>query len=130
MQKVTGIGGVVLKAKDAKVLSAWYQEYLGIAFGDSTAATFKWINLNNPDHAGITVFSFFKESTKYFQPGDKPFMINFRVEDLLALLEELNTKGVLIVGEVEEYEYGKFGWIMDPEGNKIELWEPLDEKLS
>ena len=129
MQKVTGIGGVFLKAKDAKVLPAWYQEHLGVVFGDSTAATFKWINLNNPDHAGVTVFSFFKNESSYFEPSASPFMINFRIKNLEALLEKLSEERVKIAGESVEEEYGKFGWILDPEGNKIELWESYDDRL-
>ncbi len=128
MEKVTGIGGVFIKAKDVTFLAAWYQKHLGIEFGDNSYVDFKWLNkdLNTPGH---TVFSFFKEDTSYFSPSEKPFMINFRVKDLYVLLAELKKEGVEIVGEIEEYEYGNFGWIMDPEGNKIELWQPIDEKL-
>lgn len=127
MERVTGIGGVFLKAKDVKALAAWYQEHLGIEFGDNSYMTFKC-----PAEPAIpcqTVFSFFKEDTEYFKPAEKSFMINFRVRNLDELLEDLQKEGVEIVGEKEEYEYGKFGWIMDPEGNKIELWEPVDGKL-
>lgn len=136
MERVTGIGGVFLKAKDAKALAAWYQNHLGIEFGDNSYMTFKWVP--QPDVAGAnkdqdapgqTVFSFFKEDTEYFKPAEKPYMINFRVRNLDELLEDLQKEGVEIVGEKEEYEYGKFGWIMDPEGNKIELWEPVDGKF-
>lgn len=128
MEKVTGIGGIFLKAKDVKSLTGWYQKHLGIDFGNNSYADFKWLNkdVHNPGH---TVFSFFKEDTTYFNPSEKPFMINFRVDDLDGLLEELKKEGVEIVGEKEEYEYGKFGWIADPEGNKIELWQPIDGKL-
>lgn len=124
MEKVTGIGGVFLKAKDVKTLAAWYQEHLGIEFGDNSYVDFKWIS-KDPEAPGNTVFSFFKEETTYFSPADKPYMINFRVSDLDGLLEQLQKDGVEIVGEKQEYEYGKFGWIMDPEGNKIELWQPI-----
>lgn len=129
MNKVTGIGGVFLKAKNPKVLAAWYQQYLGVEFGENVYMTFKWVNENDPGQPGNTVFSFFKEDTKYFDPGQKPFMINFRVKDLLSLLESLQKEGVRVIGKVEEFEYGKFGWIMDPEDNKIELWEPVDSKF-
>ena len=128
MERVTGIGGVFIKVKDVKTLAAWYQKHLGIEFGDSSYIGFKWIN-KDPAIPGSTVFSFFKEDTDYFKPAEKSYMINFRVADLDGLLEELQKEGVEIVGEKEEYEYGKFGWIMDPEGNKIELWQPTDEKL-
>ena len=90
---------------------------------------FKWVNKNNPAVTGHIVFSFFKDDSTYFNPSEKPFMINFRVHNLEQLLEELKKEGIQITGDVEVFEYGKFGWIMDPEGNKIELWEPIDEKL-
>ena len=128
MEKVTGIGGVFIKAKDVKSLTAWYQKHLGIEFGDNNYVTFKWLN-KDPEAPGNTVFSFFKEDTDYFSPAEKPFMINFRVSDLDALLEQLQKDGVEIAGEKQDYGYGKFGWIMDPEGNKIELWQPIDDKL-
>jgi predicted enzyme related to lactoylglutathione lyase len=126
MGKVTGIGGVFIKAKDAKALAAWYEKHLGIAFGENSYISFQWINENNPAVPGSTVFSFFKEDSKYFDPSSSPFMINFRVKDLGLLMEKLKQEGVPMVGEMMEESYGKFGWIMDPEGNKIELWEPVD----
>ena len=129
MQRATGIGGVFLKAKDARALAAWYDKHLGLSFGDNTYLTFKWVNENNPVVPGSTVFSFFKNDSKYFDPSTSPFMINFRVKDLVALPNALKKEGVEIVGEMQEEEYGKFGWIMDPEGNKIELWEQVDEKF-
>ena len=129
MQKVTGIGGVFLKAKDAKALADWYDEHLGFSFGENLYVNFKWVNKNNPAVPGNTVFSFFKNESNYFEPSASPFMINFRVKDLKNLLEKLNKERVEFVGEVVEEEYGKFGWILDPEENKIELWEPYDEKL-
>ena len=129
MQKVTGIGGVFLKAKDAKALAAWYDEHLGFSFGENLYVNFRWINENNPVVPGNTIFSFFKNESNYFEPSVSPFMINFRVKNLKPLLEKLKEEGVNIVGEIAEEEYGKFGWILDPEGNKIELWEPYDEKL-
>ena len=129
MQKVTGIGGVFLKAKDASTLAAWYDKHLGFSFGENLYVNFKWVNENNPAIPGNAVFSFFKKESNYFDPSASPFMINFRVKNLKALLDKLNEEGVYIVGEVLEEEYGKFGWILDPEGNKIELWEPYDDKL-
>ena len=128
MQRATGIGGVFLKAKDPKALAAWYDRHLGLSFGENTYLTFKWVNENNPAIPGNTVFSFFKNDTSYFDPSPGPFMINFRVKDLAALLGILKQEGVETVGEMMEEVYGKFGWIMDPEGNKIELWEPVDEQ--
>ena len=126
MEKVTGLGGVFLKAKDPKALASWYQTHLGINFGDKVYVDFRWTNPHHPTEPGHTAFSFFKEDTEYFKPSEKQFMINFRVKDLNALLSALEREGVTIVGEKEEFEYGKFCWILDPEGNKIELWEPVD----
>lgn len=123
MQKITGIGGVFFKARDPQALMAWYTEHLGLEFAHGTAV-FDWNNPEPPASPGSTAFSFFKAESTYFQPSEKPFMINFRVSDLVALLQELKAKGVTVVGEMEEHEYGKFGWIVDPEGNKIELWQP------
>jgi len=124
MEKVTGIGGIFFKAKDPKILAAWYQKHLGIDFGDQT-----YFSFNNANVPGLTAFSFFKESTDYLQPSEKPYMINFRVKNLVDLLNELKKENVPIIGEMQEYEYGKFGWIMDPEENKIELWEPVEDKI-
>jgi len=126
MGKVTGIGGVFIKAKDPKAMAAWYEKHLGVDFGGQSYMSFKWINENNPDVPGSTVFSFFKTESDYFAPSASPFMINFRVKDLDALLDRLIAEGVEVVGDRQSYEYGKFGWCMDPEGNKIELWEPVD----
>jgi uncharacterized glyoxalase superfamily protein PhnB len=128
MQKVTGVGGIFLKSKNPKELAAWYEKNLGIEFGENLFVKFDWIDHSNSNVSGSTVFSLFKEDTTYFNPGNQSFMINFRVKNLVALFETLKKDNVEIVGGVEEYEYGKFGWIMDPEGHKIELWEPVDEK--
>jgi predicted enzyme related to lactoylglutathione lyase len=90
-------------------------------------AVFKWRLSEQPEKEGITAWSPFPEDTTYYHPSKKEFMFNYRVENLVELLQVLKEEGVEVVGEIEEYSYGKFGWIMDPEGNKIELWEPLDE---
>src|SRR5688572_26254856 len=103
MERVTGIGGVFLKAKDVTALAAWYRDHLGIEFGETSYTTFKWINAD-PAVPGQTVFSFFKEDTAYFQPSEKSVMINFRVNDLDELLTELQKEGVQIVGEKEEHD--------------------------
>ncbi len=91
---------------------------------------FQWRNADIPEQKGYTVWGTFKESTAYFQPSPKEFKINLRVENLEALLDELKEEGVQVVGEIEKYEYGKFGWIMDLEGNKTELWEPADSEFT
>jgi predicted enzyme related to lactoylglutathione lyase len=129
MQRVTGIGGVFFKAKDAKMLAAWYEKHLGIPFQDKLYTGFNWVNPHHPTNPGHTAFSIFDAKSEYFAPSGQPFMFNFRVMDLRNLIEVLRKEGVTIVGELEEYDYGLFAWIMDPEGNKIELWEPIDEKL-
>ena len=104
----------------------WYNEHLGVSpVGEG--GVFEWIQKENPKEFGHTVLGPFERATKYFLPSKKDFMINYRVEDLEALLKQLNEEGVEVVGEIEAYDYGKFGWIMDSEGNKIELWEPNDE---
>lgn len=128
MENVTGIGGIFIKAKNPAALAKWYKENLGIDFTEDNYVTFKWINsgANVPGH---TVFSFFKETSDYFSPSESSFMINFRVKNLHLLLITLKHNGVWIADKTEYYEYGSFGWAMDPEGNKIELWEPKDEAL-
>ena len=129
MKNVVGIGGVFINAKDPEALAKWYEENLGVDFSQGSYTTFKWINENNPDLPGNTVFSFFKEDSDYFEPSESKFMINFRVKNLHLLLFTLKHNGVWVSDKTEYYDYGSFGWIMDPEGNKIELWEPKDEAV-
>lgn len=126
MKRVTAIGGIFFKAKDPDELKKWYENHLGIN-ADQYGATFDWRKPNG--EKGFTVWSLFKKDTKYFDPSEKDLMINYRVENLEELLKVLKDEGVAIVGEIEVYEYGKFGWILDPEGNKIELWEPVDNEF-
>lgn len=104
----------------------WYAEHLGPEFQDENGSMFQWRELNNSEKIGQTIWSVFPEDTKYFSPGNGSFMINYRVENLDAVLKELKKEGVTVDEKVEEYEFGKFGWIIDPEGNRIELWEPKD----
>lgn len=124
MKRVTGIGGVFFKASDPKALGAWYRDRLGINVGDEGYTVFTWRESDNPSEEGSTVWSLFPADTEYFNPSQSPFMINYRVDDLDALLVALREEGVSVDDRVEEYEYGRFGWIIDPEGNRIELWEP------
>ena len=128
MKRVTGIGGIFFKAEDPKKLKDWYGKHLGLDISE-WGSTFQWIDPDHPDAKtpARTVWSPFERDTKYFSPSEKPFMINYRVENLELLLDTLRQENVTVVGEVEEYPYGKFGWILDSEGNKIELWEPKDE---
>jgi len=131
MKKVTGIGGIFFKCKDPKTMRDWYQTHLGINTGQY-GAVFEWHQGADSTRKGFTQWSPFGEKTKYFEPSTKDFMINYRVENLEALVEELKKEGVTITDKIETVEYGKFVHIMDVEGNKIELWEPNDieyEKL-
>ena len=125
MKKVTGIGGIFFKCKDPKQIKTWYATHLGINT-DPYGATFEWREAADPGQKGTTQWSPFAETTKYFEPSSKDFMINYRVENLEALVEQLKKEGVTIVDSIESYDYGKFIHIMDPEGNKIELWEPKE----
>lgn len=124
MQRVIGLGGPFIKAEDPKVLAAWYEKHLGIAFNGTTYTDWKFADKDGKTIPGFNVFSFFKKDSEYFAPATKDVMVNFIVKDLFGLLEILKSEGVTITGDPMDEEYGKFGWIMDPEGNKIELWQP------
>jgi len=125
MKKVTGIGGIFFKCKDPKKMTAWYQENLGLTT-NPYGATFEWYEGADSTKKAQTQWTPFPETTKYFEPSAKDFMINYRVENLEALVEELKKNGVTIVDTIETYDYGKFIHILDAEGNKIQLWEPID----
>lgn len=124
--KVTGLGGIFFKSEDPKKLKEWYSQNLNFPT-DEYGHPFAWRWPNDPEKIGYTQWSVFEKETKYLDPAKKDFMINFRVENIEALIEEMRENGLQIVGEMEEYDYGKFAWVIDPEGNKIELWEPVDE---
>lgn len=126
MKRVTGIGGIFFKCKDPEKTKEWYRKHLGIKSGRH-GGTFEWRHSEDASKKGFTAWGPFSRDTDYFEPGEKEFMYNYRVVDLEKLLEVLKKEGVEVVGEIEEYDYGKFGWIMDPDGQKIELWEPNDE---
>lgn len=126
-KKVTGIGGVFFKSENPDNIREWYKTHLGFS-GDKYGSTFDWRHADKPEKKGYSLWSTFPKETKYFEPGNKEFMINLRVEDLVWLLEELKKEGIEQVGEMQDSEYGKFAHIMDPEGNKIELWEAYDEE--
>jgi predicted enzyme related to lactoylglutathione lyase len=121
MARVTGIGGVFLKARDPKALSAWYAEHLGIQLADYGGASFLWSD-EVPATTGQTAWMLFPETSKHF-PGSA--MINYRVDDLDGMLAQLAAAGATIDPKREEADYGKFGWATDPEGNRFELWQPL-----
>lgn len=124
MKRVIGLGGPFIKAKDPKALTAWYNKHLGITFHNDSYTMFQFTDETGKPSPGYNVFSFFKEDSSYFAPSDKQVMINLIVHDLFGLIEKLKEEGVTIVGEPMDEEYGKFIWVLDPEGNKIELWEP------
>lgn len=126
MRRVTGIGGIFFKARDPKALGAWYRDHLGIGVEEWGGAAFKWTSPDNPDGVGTTIWSPFSADTEYFAPSQSAFMINYRVSDLHALLAVLRSEGCQVEDKIEESEFGKFGWVIDPEGNKIELWQPPD----
>ena len=130
MKRVTGIGGIFFKSENPDRLYAWYEKHLGIQRApDGSGAIFPWRGADgNAD--GMTVSSIFPQSTKYFDRSPSPFMINYCVENLAALLEELKKEGVTIDPHREDYDYGRFAWIMDPDGNRIELWESPSGKPS
>lgn len=128
MKRVTGIGGIFFKAEDPDKLYEWYEKHLGIKREPhGQGAMLHWREAENPERRGGTVWAIFENDTKYFEPSRAPFMLNYRVENLDALLEALREEGVEIDPKRENYDYGRFAWIRDPEGNKIELWEPTKE---
>ena len=126
MGKVTGIGGVFFKCENPKGMNEWYAKNLGLPMSDY-GATFDWRLDDDPSKKGSTTWSTFPETTKYFNPSTKPFMINYRVENIEALVEELRSNNVTVVDEITDTDYGKFVHVLDPEGNAIELWEPKEE---
>ncbi len=127
MKKVTGLGGVFFKCDDPKGMNEWYAKNLGLATSD-WGAKFEWRHLDDPSKKGTTAWSTFPQDAKSFNPSSKPFMINYRVENIVGLVDELKKENVTIVDEIVDYgDYGKFVHILDPEGNIIELWEPIDE---
>ena len=127
MKRVTGLGGIFFRSDDPQKIREWYSSHLGFSI-DEYGTSFEWRKADNPEQKGYTVWSPFKKDSNYFSPSTKDFMINLRVQNLEELLIELKNEGVEIVGELQIYEYGKFAHIMDPEGNKIELWEPDDSE--
>jgi catechol 2,3-dioxygenase-like lactoylglutathione lyase family enzyme len=125
-KRATGIGGIFFKVKDPEATKSWYNKHLGLNT-DKYGTTFEWRSSEDPTKKGFSQWSPMKDDTTYFKPSEKDFMINYRVENLLELVEELRAEGVTILDEIETYEYGKFVHILDPDGHSIELWEPVDE---
>jgi predicted enzyme related to lactoylglutathione lyase len=124
MKRVTGIGGVFFKSKDPKALGEWYRTHLGLEVESWGGATFNWVTPDNPTGTGMTLWTPFKADTEHFAPSTSSFMINFRVHDLHGLLAALRAEGCDVDAKIDESEYGMFGWVMDPEGNRVELWQP------
>jgi len=125
MAKVTGIGGVFFKSRsDNAALAAWYRQHLGMALEDWGGAILRWPD-DKAEDKGLTVWHVAGRDSKWFAPSDSAFMINYRVDDLDALIAQLRAAGIEIVGGPDSAENGKFAWIMDPDGNKVELWEPM-----
>lgn len=122
-RRVTGIGGIFFKAKNPKALAQWYRDHLGLDVEKWGGVVFRW-GRDNPAGAGSTTWRPFAETTSYFAPSAAPFMINFRVENLHALLAALRAEGCAVDDQVDESASGRFGWVTDPEGNRVELWEP------
>jgi predicted enzyme related to lactoylglutathione lyase len=124
MKRVVGIGGIFFKSPDPTALAAWYQRHLGIAVEEWGGTAFRLDpQLRDNPNAAI-VWSPFKQDTSYFSPSTSTFMVNYRVDDLHAVIAALRAEGCQVDEKVEESEFGKFGWVVDPDGNKLELWEP------
>ena len=130
MARVTGIGGVFFKSSnDNAALAAWYQKHLGLPLEDFGGAVLRWPD-DKAEDGGLTVWHVAEKESQWFAPSDSPFMINYRVDNLEEMIAQLRAGGVEIIRGPEAHENGRFAWIMDPEGNKVELWEPMiwDEK--
>ncbi|MFY0685603.1 MAG: VOC family protein [Cyclobacteriaceae bacterium] len=124
-KRVTGIGGVFIKCQDPENVKKWYDNHLGLKT-DQYGAMFEFRKVSTDEHAYLQ-WSVFKQDSDYFDPSTKGFMINYRVDNIRGLVDKLKAEGVTVLDEIEEFDYGKFVHILDPEGNKIELWEPVDK---
>jgi predicted enzyme related to lactoylglutathione lyase len=124
MRRVTGIGGIFFQARDPAALRAWYQRHLGIDVEEWGGTAFTWTDADGKPAGGTTIWSVGDASAGSFAPGTATFMVNYRVEDVHALVQLLKDEGCQVLDKVDESEYGKFAWVLDPEGNKVELWEP------
>jgi len=124
MARVTGIGGVFFKAKDPDGLRDWYRRHLGLEVQEWGGVAFRWNSPDAPNPNGTTAWSIFPNTNEYFAPSTAPFMVNYIVDDLQSLLSALRAEGCAVDDKTETSDYGKFGWVMDPEGNRVELWEP------
>ncbi len=127
MKKVTGIGGIFFKCSEPDIIKEWYQKHLGLNV-DTYGTNFEWRQSDFPQRKGFSQWSIFSHQSTHMSPSNKDFMINYRVENIEKLVEELKENGIRILDEIETFDYGKFVHLMDPEGNKVELWEPNDEE--
>ena len=124
MKRVTGIGGIFFSARDPVALRAWYQRHLGIDVQAWGGTAFSWADGAGEPTSGSTIWSIAEAGSETFSPGTAPFMVNYRVDDLAALMQALRDEGCQVLEKTEDAEFGKFGWVIDPEGNKVELWQP------
>jgi predicted enzyme related to lactoylglutathione lyase len=124
MKRVTGIGGIFFKARDPKTLGDWYKTHLGIDVQAWGGAAFDWTDDEGKPVGGTTAWCISSMDADTYAPSSAPFMVNYRVANLAALLDALRAEGCNVLGDMQDSEYGKFGWVLDPEGNKVELWEP------
>jgi predicted enzyme related to lactoylglutathione lyase len=124
MKRVTGIGGIFFNAKDPVALRAWYKQHLGIDVQDWGGTAFPWSDGSSAPTTGMTIWSIGAADGNHFAPSKAAFMVNYRVEDLASLLHALRAEGCEVLERSDDSEYGKFGWVIDPEGNKVELWQP------
>jgi predicted enzyme related to lactoylglutathione lyase len=124
MKRVTGIGGIFFKARDPVALRSWYHQHLGIDVLEWGGAAFTWADAQGNPTAGTTIWSIGDAAGDHYAPSTASFMVNYRVADLHALVAALKAEGCNVLEKIDESEYGKFAWVMDPEGNKVELWEP------
>jgi predicted enzyme related to lactoylglutathione lyase len=124
MKRVTGIGGIMFKAEDAPTLQAWYKRHLGIDVQVWGGTAFSWADADGKPTGGTTVWSIHPGASDQFAPSKASFMVNYRVDDLHALIAALKAEGCNVLEKIDDSEYGKFGWVIDPEGNKVELWQP------
>jgi predicted enzyme related to lactoylglutathione lyase len=128
MERVTGLGGIFFKANDPDRLQSWYQQHLGLEPTTEGVVKLEWREAESPERKGYTVWAPFAKDTHYFDPSTASFMVNFRVANLDRMLAQLRRAGATVDERIEESEYGRFGWVLDPEGNRIELWEPPGAK--
>jgi predicted enzyme related to lactoylglutathione lyase len=124
MKRVTGIDGIFFKAKDAPALQAWYKRHLGIDVQEWGGTAFTWADPDGKPAGGTTIWSVSAQDSDQFAPSEASFMINYRVEDLYAVVKALKTEGCNVLDKIDESDYGKLAWVVDPEGNKVELWQP------